>query len=227
MSKAEAARKIQGLVEKYNNLLRNGKTEVFSEADVGSKFILPFLEALGWDTKNIDEVREQKRTLVGPVDYSLNVNGTPKIGVEIKRFSESLDSKRTVRGREESYPEQAIRYAWHLKVDWVILSNFAETRLYYSHVIKPERGLIFRLRYDKYLANLEKIWILSKDSVVSGILDTYEKRRERRVIDQEVLGDLFNCRKILVESINKNNPELSKEEIREIVQKIFRQDFGN
>jgi len=29
MSKTEAARKIEGLVEKYNNLLRNGKTEVF------------------------------------------------------------------------------------------------------------------------------------------------------------------------------------------------------
>jgi len=68
MSKAEAARKIHELVEKYNDLLRDGKREVFSEADVGSKFILPFLEALSWDTKNIDEVREPKRTLVGSVD---------------------------------------------------------------------------------------------------------------------------------------------------------------
>jgi predicted type IV restriction endonuclease len=91
---------------------------------------------LGWNIKNIDEVREQRRTLTGLVDYPLNVNGQPKIFVEIKKLSESLDMVRTIRGREESYPEQAIRYAWHMKADWVVLSNFAETRLYYSHVIK-------------------------------------------------------------------------------------------
>ncbi len=158
---------------------------------MGSKFILPFLEALGWDVKNIDEVREQRRTLTGPVDYSLNVNKLPKLVVEIKRFDESLDATRIIRGKEESYSEQANRYAWHLKVDWVVLSNFAETRLYYSHVKKPQDGLIFRLKHNEYIPSFKELLIISKESVVSGILDTYEKRRLRRDIDREVLGDLF------------------------------------
>lgn len=221
MEKVEARARIQELVEGFNELMREGKLDEFSEADVGSKFILPFLEALGWNVRDIDEVREQKRTLVGPVDYSLNVNKKPKVVIEIKKFSESLDHKRVVRGREESYPEQAIRYAWHLKVDWVVLSNFAETRLYYSRVTSPEGGLIFKLKYDKYLANFDQLWIISKECVVTGKLDTYEKRRERRNVDEEILVDLFYCRKVLVESIRRNNPGLNKDEIREIVQKIL------
>jgi len=213
--------KISDLVERYNQLVKEGKIPKFSEADVGSKFILPFIEAWGWDIKNIDEVKEQRRTLTGPADYSLNVNGVPKLVVEIKRFDESLDTVRVIRGREESYAEQAIRYAWHMKVDWVVLSNFAETRLYYSHVIKPRDGLVFEFKYNEYLKNLEKLWVLSKESVVSGILDTYEKRRMRREIDEQILGDLFVCRKMLVDSISSNNPELGKEEIKESVQKIL------
>lgn len=221
MSKDAAEEKIRKLIETYDTLVRNGKIPKFSEADVGSKFILPFLEALGWDIKNIDEVREQRRTLTGPVDYSLNVNKLPELVVEIKRFDESLDATRMTRGREESYPEQAIRYAWHLKVDWVILSNFAETRLYYSHVRKPLDGLIFKLKHNEYIESFEKLWIISKESVVSGILDTYEKRRLRRDINREVLGDLFRCRKYLVDSVRKNNPKLSTEEIKKSVQKIL------
>jgi hypothetical protein len=122
----------------------------FSEADVGSKFILRMLEALGWDINNIDEVKEQKRTVSGPVDYSLNINKRPTLLLELKSFNESLDGKRVVRGKEETYPEQAIRYAWNLRVDWVILTNFKEIRLYYSHVVRPKDGLVFAVKYDHF-----------------------------------------------------------------------------
>ncbi len=101
MSREVAEEKIRKLIETYDKMVIDGKIRQFSEADVGSKFILPFLEALGWDIKNIDEVREQRRTLTGPVDYSINVNKLPKLVVEIKRFDESLDATRITRGREE------------------------------------------------------------------------------------------------------------------------------
>jgi predicted type IV restriction endonuclease len=115
--KGRCRTRIADLVERYNHAVVEGNVSQFSEADVGSKFILPLLEALGWDTKNIDEVKEQKRTLTGPADYSLNVRKAPKVIVEIKKLTEDLDSTRVIRGREESFPYQATRYAWHLKVD--------------------------------------------------------------------------------------------------------------
>lgn len=221
MQKLDPKTKLQQLVQSYDKVVRSSKLKEFSEADVGSKFILPFLEMLGWDVRNIDEVKEQRRTLTGPADYSLNVNRKPKIVVEIKKFTESLDTKRTIRGKEESYPEQAIRYAWHLKVDWVVLSNFAETRVYYSHVIKPQKGLLFKFKHNEYIRNFNRLWILSKEKVIAGILDTLEKRRTRTDIDKEVLGDLVLCRQILVDTITKNNSDLGMDEVRESVQKIL------
>ena len=210
-----------GLVKKLREVDQSGKRPEFTEADVGSKFVLPFLEALGWDTKNIDEVREQRRTLTGPVDYSLNLSKRPRLLVEIKRLTENLDGHRVVRGKTETFPEQAIRYAWHLKVDWVVLTNFDELRLYYSHVIKPQDGLIFKLRTNEYSENFDRIWALSKESVFAGVLETYESRRTRRDIDEEVLEGLFESRKTLVNITRSRNPVLSKEDVRECVQKIL------
>jgi len=219
----KARERIRDLVERYDDAVAKDKISQFSEADVGSKFILPLLEALGWDTKNIDEVKEQKRTLTGPADYSLNVRKTPKVIVEIKKLTEDLDSIRVVRGKEEGFAYQATRYAWHLKVDWCVLSNFKETRLYYAHTIRPEDGLIFKFTYNHYLDDLvfQKLWLLSKESLLSGKLDTLERRRTRSEIDREILNDLFDCRRILVSTIEKNNPKLSRELVKESVQKIL------
>jgi hypothetical protein len=215
--------KIAELVSRYDDAARDGTLLRFSEADVGSKFVLPLLEALGWNTKSIDEVKEQKRTLTGPADYSLNIRGAPRIVVEIKKFTENLDSVRLVRGKQESYAYQATRYAWHLKADWCVLTNFKELRLYYAHTAKPEDGLVFRLLYDHYLGSqvLEQLFLLSKESVLSGRLDTLEKRRTRSDIDEEILNDLFEFRRLLLSTINRNNSGLSTEFVRECVQKIL------
>jgi hypothetical protein len=84
-----------------------------------------------------------------------------------------------------------------VKVDWAVLTNFKETRLYYSHVKKPKKGLIFKLSFSNYLEQFDRLWILSKESVVSGVLDTYEKKRTREDIDVEVLKDLYESRILL------------------------------
>lgn len=213
---------ISNLIGYFNDLVKQGKISEFSEADVGSKFILPLFDALGWDSRNIDEVREQRRTLTGPADYALSVHGVPKLVIEIKKFQEDLDGKRVVRGRDETYPYQATRYAWHLKVDWCILTNFRELRLYYAHTARPRDGLIFKLRYDRYSdVDFDKLSLLSRESVVSGKLDTLEKRRTRNYVDREILKDLVECRKKLVHSIFHNNQELSLNEVKESVQKIL------
>jgi len=217
-----ARERVRQLVESYDYVVRLGKKAEYSEADVGSKFILPFLSALGWDITKIEDVKEQRRTLTGVADYSLlNVGGTSKIFLELKKFEEDLDSSRRVGGKVKSFPQMAIDYAWQSRADWAVLTNFEETRLYYSRVKKPEEGLIFKLKYDGYLANFDKLWLLSKESVLSGLLDTYEKRRLRREVDEELLKDLVYCRKLLVSNVRKNNPQLSKDEINEATQKIL------
>ena len=218
--KEQAKEEISKLVKQYEKVVDEGKEKDYSELDVGSKFILPLIEKLGWNIKDIDEVKEQKRTMVGPVDYSLNIDKKPRILIEIKKF-ENLDGFRTIKGRKQTYPEQAINYAWHVKADWAVLSSFKETRLYYSHVKEPKEGLIYKLNFSDYIEEFDNLWLLSKDAVISGILDTYEKRRTRENIDIEILKDLYECRISLTNNIYLKNPELDKNLIRKSVQKIL------
>jgi len=220
--KEEAKAKVQKLIEEFEGIVRRGETSIYNEADVGSKFILPLLDTLDWNIRKIEDVKEQRRTLTGVADYSLmNVAGGSKIFLELKKFDENLDGQRRFGGRVKTYPQIVIDYAWQSKSDWAVLTNFKETRLYYSRVKKPEEGLIFKLKYHEYLTNFDKLWLISKESVVSGLLDTYEKRRLRREVDEELLKDLVYCRRLLVSNVNKNNPQFSKDAINETTQKIL------
>ncbi|MCP8322912.1 MAG: hypothetical protein L6N96_01875 [Candidatus Methylarchaceae archaeon HK02M2] len=117
VDKENAKKKLGELVSKYEQVCSSVKEGEFSEADVGSKFILPLLDILGWDINDIDEVKEQRRTLSGLVDYSLAIHGKPHLVVEIKKFTEDLDGYRDVRGRRETFP-----------------SNFKWLTIYYRNV---------------------------------------------------------------------------------------------
>ena len=219
MASDDLSQSIADLVADFQSLPPE-KKKTFTEADVGTKFVLPLLEKLGWDIHNIDEVREQHRTLTGLSDYELLINKRNKIVVEIKSFSESLDGFYSHKGKTETFPEQAIRYAWHLKLDWAVLTNFQEVRLYYTRVKNPSDGLIFKIRVDEFTTRLDELLLISKEKVAVGELDAFELRREREPVDKEVLNDLNEIRRDLQKSIDENN-NVPETNLREIVQVIM------
>lgn len=220
--KNEARRRIHNLVEDYMRVLADGKKESFNEERVKIAFIVPMLEALGWNPRT-DEVLPEQATLTGRADFGLRVGRRTKIFVEMKRFSKRLDGHDTVKGRPRSYAEQAIQYAWGMKADWAVLTNFEEARLYDSHVKKPEDGLVWKkpVRFTEYESRFDELWLISRQSVASGALDAYKAKIERPPVDKAFLDDLMNCRQLLAEDIKNNNPGLTYDQINESVQKIL------
>jgi len=221
VDKEGAKSRLTELVSRFEQVIRDGKEGTFSEADVSSKFILPLLDILGWNINDIDEVKEQRRTLSGPVDYALAVNRKARLVVELKKFTEELDGYREVRGHKETFAEQATRYAWHLKVEWVVLTNFKEIRLYNSYYKNPAKGLRLQIRYTQFHSDFDKLWILSRERVKSGELDRIERKAERKNIDEAVLEDLLEIRRLLSERIRSDKPSLTLESIKETVQRIM------
>jgi len=222
----QAKEKITALIERYLEVLRKGEEDKFSEPNVRLHFIEPFLDALGWRIiGGIDVVEAEQTTLTGPVDFALKVNGKTKIVFEIKKFSEDLDGYRISRRGKESYAEQSLRYAYHKNTDWAVLTNFKEIRIYNARwdvkTIKERILHPFPLTYNDYLSNFDKIWLLSRESVISGQLDTWIKKGLREPIDRKILRDLLYCRIILTKDIINNNKEITKEELMECVQKIL------
>jgi hypothetical protein len=59
-TKEQAKEEVGGLIRRLEEVMGEGKERNYSEADVGSKFILPLIKTFGWNTENIDEVKEQK-----------------------------------------------------------------------------------------------------------------------------------------------------------------------
>lgn len=220
--KASAIKRIQSLVEDYKAVLAKGNQDSYGEERVKIAFVVPFLEALGWNPRT-DSVLPEQATLTGRADFGLRVNGRTKVFVEMKSFVKSLDGHDTVKGRPRLYSEQAIQYAWGMKADWAILTNFEETRLYDSHVKKPSEGLVWKkpLRFTEYLLRFDELWVLSKHSVSSGMLDSFKAKARRPPVDEAFLDDLANCRQLLARNIKERNPALPSEQLNESVQKIL------
>ena len=219
--KEEARKKIQQLVQDYRDFLASHDEAEVNEERVKIGFIAPLLEALGWNMRT-DEVLPEQKTLVGEADFGLRVYGaTAQVYVECKSFRESLDGHRIERGRQVTYPEKAIHYAWSMKANWAILTNFKKFRLYYSLVRRPSEGLVFEISFEDYISRFEELWLVSKDSVSLGAIESYRKRATRNPVDEEFLKDLLECRELLLNSICRNNASLSTDVANESAQRIL------
>ena len=80
-ARAHAKLKIETLVNEYRKVLADGKKGSYNEERVKIAFILPLLEALGWNPRT-DEVLLEQATLTGRADFGLRTGGNTQIFVE-------------------------------------------------------------------------------------------------------------------------------------------------
>jgi predicted type IV restriction endonuclease len=114
-----------------------------SEQDTKRILITPTIEALGWDILDIDEVRNEYRhnSADNPVDYALFLNRSPVLFVEAKPLGHSLDDRRWI--------VQTINYANAAGVDWCVLTNGAEWRIYKVHAqVEADRKLFTTVKIE-------------------------------------------------------------------------------
>ena len=98
-----------------------------SEEDTKRVLITPVVEAMGWDIFDTDEVRNEYRhaTADNPVDYALFLARSPVLFIEAKPLGQALDDRR--------WMVQTLNYANAAGVDWCVLTNGAEYRIYKVH----------------------------------------------------------------------------------------------
>lgn len=108
------------------------------EQNTKAALIEPVLRVLGWDVEDVDEVhREYKqRSMDNPVDYALVLDGKPVLFVEAKGLRENLDDRR--------WAGQILGYAAVAGVEWVVLTNGDEYRIYNAHAPVPVQDKEFR-----------------------------------------------------------------------------------
>ncbi len=214
MGREQIHSRLKLLVRKFEANKYHYLSKKYLEEEVKIDFINPLFEALGWDIRNTKglspyerEVVVEKGETLGRPDYNFRIDGQTKFFVEAKAPHEPL--------HKINHVLQAKSYAWNTKnVFIVLLTDFEEFRLF-DATIKPDpknpnQGLIFELTYDKYLENLDKLMLLSKEEVEKGSLDKLllkdrESKRLRIPVDKAFLEDLSKWREELAKDIYKRN----------------------
>lgn len=195
-----------------------GRAGSLSEQDTKRILITPLLQALGWNIFDIDEVRNEYRYKPGhnPVDYALFEARSPCLFIEAKALGHGLDDVKWV--------NQAISYAAVAGVEWCVLTNGDEYRLYNAVGRADAEGKLFRTvrisAPDGRRFALDTLGLLSKERMAEKRLNLLWKTH---FVDRQVraaLDALFETRDdALVRLIGKRTTDLTAGDIRQSLQR--------
>jgi hypothetical protein len=200
-------------ISKYVNyaIAQIQKYPEMSEKDTISTLIEPLLEILGWDVRNLDEVQREYSIPKGEktehADIALKVNNKPVIFIEAKSVNTDL---------RDSLAEQPIGYANMGGVNWCILTNGKEWRLYnaFWRVKGIDQKMFLKFSINELTENIEKLLLLSKESVASGRLDDGAGLEHAKRTISEWLKEREN---MIISEVKKLDPSLRGEHIRKAI----------
>ena len=97
------------------------------EQNTKATLIEPVLAALGWRLDNIDDVYREYRSKPqdNPVDYGLFIHRSPRFFIEAKALEKDPADRKWI--------GQTLSYATMVGVEWCVLTNGDEYRLYNAH----------------------------------------------------------------------------------------------
>lgn len=164
------------------------------EENVKLKIIIPLLQLLGYDiNENMDfehSVRNKK------ADIGLKINNVLRMIVECKSIEQSLDK----------HIEQALDYAWTKQVNWVILTNGIETRLYRTwieNVPEAKDRELWRVNLRELEKQFKKLaeWVSYK-SLSTNKIEEFSEEREKEIVENitepQLVQNLKNAKEMLV-----------------------------
>ncbi len=214
--------KIKELVEQFSQACKNKNfINEQNEEWVKWNYLEPLFEALGWNRADI--VKEQ-RVLKGRADYILKIGNEEILVVEAKKVGVALS---------EDEGRQAVSYAYHRKIKFAVLTNFKEVRVYHAlnniknidkNILKFDDGALFRLSSDQFLEKIDKLLLLSKESIEKQEIHNLLSKKDEKTakpIDESILFDLLHIRELLSKDLKKLRMQLSQSQIDEAVQVLI------
>lgn len=156
----EVRNKIQKIREKKENI---------GEQNTKAILIDPILTALGWNINNLEEVYREYRPKpqYNPVDYALFINRNLSLLIEAKSLEQDLSVPKWV--------TQILSYATVSGVDWCVLTNGDEYRIYNARApVNADEKLFRKIQISvakKLDFILDTLKLLTKDNLHGKIID--------------------------------------------------------
>ncbi len=216
---SELAQVLQGVRKK----IRRYQQDELNEQNTKTALIHPVLRALGWDVGDLEQVQQEykRRPRDKPVDYALLLLRTPRLFVEAKALGQNLSDRR--------WANQIMGYATVAGVEWVVLTNGDEYRIYNACAAVPIEEKLFRtIRVtDDDSPSEETLLLLSKEQVSENQI---ELLWQAQFVDRQIrtaLETLFaEPDASLVRLVRKHVGELSPKDVKASLARVqVRFDF--
>ncbi len=182
-------KKLKEAVEAAKELLAEGK--VGSERALEHTVVLPILNALGWDSRNIEEMSPEYSAGSGRVDWALCDKAEPCLFLEEKAPDQTLSS----------HEEQLLQYSFAEGIPLAVLTNGREWWFYLS-LEEGQWGERKFAMVDVETQDTEDVCtlfseFLKKEAVCTGSAKTTAKKRydaakEEKRISTELPGIIHN-----------------------------------
>jgi adenine-specific DNA-methyltransferase len=164
------------------------------EENVKIKIVIPLLNLLGYDTQqdmDFEHHVQNKRA-----DIALLFEGNPKLLVETKDLDEQLDN----------HVDQGLNYAYRKGIEWVILTNGLEIRIYKSFIpgiSNPKDRLLFETTLQKLPESFDSLSELVGKEHLQEARKLSEKADSVRenITAQILIEDLAECREKLFKDL--------------------------
>ena len=202
----------RALDEIRSRIARYRGSKRLNEQNTKATLIEPVLRALGWNVEDLEEVQREYKVKRSdkPVDYALLLLRTPKLFIEAKALGADLGDRRWV--------NQIMGYAGVAGVEWIVLTNGDEYRLYNAHApvaVEDKLFRSFRLSASDSMAK-QTLALLAREALNDNRLKVlwrthFVDRRVRRAMDEIFDSDVDAS---LVRLLRKKTQGLTPSEIR-------------
>lgn len=196
-----------------------------NESNTKVLLIEPLLDALGWDTRNLDSVTREHRVFDGTfLDYALQSDSRPLLFIEAKSWGSGLGDPKWI--------AQIVNYANNEGVVWCALTDGVVYRIYKTNEpVDMARKLVFEVDLRSYAdaeqrqATLRYLGLLSREAVIAGRLDSLGSRLFDEARIRKALEELFTRAPnrfvtLIREQLREGERTLTPAEIRDVLKRV-------
>lgn len=227
-----APKALAQLVERYAAQRNAYLSPAYNETQLRRELLDPLFRLLGWDIENTQGFAEAYKDVVHEdhlrigestkaPDYAFRIGGTRKFFLEAKRPSVDIST-------DNAPAYQLRRYAWSAGLSLSVLSNFEQFAVYDTRIRphKDDRASVARVllvRYSEYVDRWDELAnVFSRSALLRGAFDRFSDstRLKRGTVrfDDAFLNDIEEWRKLLAQTIARENRALTQREVNSAVQ---------
>lgn len=193
MTGAKIPKKVQDRLvaglKKYQPIVRRLKERDISEADTVTVIKDMLSDIFGYD--KYAELTSEQQIRGTFCDLAIKVEDKIHYLAEVKSAGTNLS---------DNHLRQAVNYGAHHGIEWVILTNAITWKVYRIKFAQPitwDEVCCFDIGdlSTRSLDDLSKIYMLSRESVSSDVLQTYH--RQAQILNRYVISELFQSEEML------------------------------